>query len=109
MGEVTVHVNNKPYTVGCADGQEVRVAELARIFDEHVGMVVSDVGAIGEVRLFLMAALLLIDEMEELRIQLEAAQAAQSRMAAGAFEVERKAAFAISDAAERLEKLVREV
>ncbi|UDF02798.1 cell division protein ZapA [Asticcacaulis sp. AND118] len=109
MAEVTVKVNNKPYTVGCADGQEARVQELARIFSDHVEMVVSDVGAIGEVRLFLMASLLLVDEMEELRAQLEEAQSAQARMSAGAFEIERKAAFAISDAAERLEKLVSEV
>ncbi|ADU13308.1 MULTISPECIES: cell division protein ZapA [Asticcacaulis] len=109
MAEVTVKVNNKPYTVGCADGQEARVQELARVFNDHVEMVVSDVGAIGEVRLFLMASLLLVDEMEELRAQLEEAQSAQARMSAGAFEIERKAAFAISDAAERLEKLVGEV
>ncbi|WP_140987116.1 cell division protein ZapA [Asticcacaulis tiandongensis] len=108
MGEVTVKVNNKPYTVGCADGQEARVAELARIFDEHVSMVVSDVGTIGEVRTFLMAALLLVDEMDEMRLQIEAAEAAQARISAGAFEIERKAAFAITDAAERLEKLVKD-
>lgn len=106
MGEVTVRVNNKPYTVGCADGQESRVQELARIFDEHVDMVVSDVGAIGEVRLFLMASLLLIDEMQELRAQLDEANSVNSRMNAGAHEMERKAAFAISDAAARLEKLM---
>lgn len=105
MAEVTVKVNNKPYTVGCADGQEARVTELARIFDEHVEMVVSDIGSIGEVRLFLMASLLLIDEMEELKIQLAEAQSVQARLSAGAFEIERKAAFAISDAAQRLEKL----
>ncbi|MDI7776299.1 cell division protein ZapA [Asticcacaulis sp. EMRT-3] len=106
MGEVTVRVNNKPYVVGCADGQEARVTELARVFNEHVEMVVSDVGAIGEVRLFLMGALLMIDEMQELRTQLAEAHSATARMNAGAHEMERKAAFAIADAAERLEKLL---
>ncbi|GGZ29421.1 MULTISPECIES: cell division protein ZapA [Asticcacaulis] len=106
MAEVTVRVNNKPYTVGCADGQEGRVQELARLFDEHVEMVVGDVGSIGEVRLFLMAALLMIDEMQDLKVQLEEQQSATARMSAGAHEMERRAAFAITDAAERLEKLV---
>ena len=87
MGEVTVKVNNKPYTVGCADGQEARVTELARIFDERVEMVVGDVGAIGEVRLFLMAALLMSDELQELKI-------------------ERRVAVAITDAAQKVEKLI---
>ncbi|HWU48816.1 MAG TPA: cell division protein ZapA [Asticcacaulis sp.] len=106
MAEVTVRVNNKPYTVGCADGQEARVTELARLFNEHVEMVVADVGAIGEVRLFLMASLLMIDEMQDLRAQLAEAHSANARINAGAHEMERKAAFAISDAAERLEKLL---
>jgi cell division protein ZapA len=106
MGEVTVRVNNKPYTIGCADGQEARVTELARQFSDHVEMVVSDVGAIGEVRLFLMAALLMCDEMQDLRAQLSEAQSANARINAGAHEMERKAAFAISDAAARLEKLM---
>ena len=106
MGEVTVRVNNKPYTIGCADGQEARVQELARMFDEHVDMVVSDVGAIGEVRLFLMAALLMIDEMRDLRAQLDEAASVNARMNAGVHEMERKAAFAISDAAARLERLM---
>jgi cell division protein ZapA len=109
MGEVTVKVNNKPYTIGCADGQEDRVIELARSFDEHVEMVIHDVGSIGEVRLFLMAALLMCDEMEELRTSLEAAQSANMRINAGAHEMERRVAFAISDAAERIERLATEV
>ncbi|MGA9657995.1 MAG: cell division protein ZapA [Asticcacaulis sp.] len=106
MGEVTVRVNAKPYTIGCADGQEDRVRELARKFDEHVEMVVSDVGAIGEVRLFLMAALLMTDEMHDLKAQLDEANSSNARMNAGAHEMERKAAFAITDAAARLEKLL---
>jgi cell division protein ZapA len=106
MGEVTVRVNGKPYTVGCADGQEARVQDLARVFDEHVGMVVSDVGAIGEVRLFLMAALLMIDEMQDLREQIGEANSGVARVSAGAHEMERRAAFAITDAAARLERLL---
>jgi cell division protein ZapA len=106
MAEITVRVNGKPYTVGCADGQESRVQELARVFDEHVQMVVSDVGAIGEVRLFLMASLLMIDEMQDLRNQLDEVSSLSSRMNAGVHEMERKAAFAVSDAAARLERLL---
>jgi cell division protein ZapA len=106
MAEITVRVNGKPYTVGCADGQESRVQDLASVFDEHVQMVVSDVGAIGEVRLFLMASLLMIDEMQDLRNQLDEVSSLSSRMNAGVHEMERKAAFAISDAAARLERLL---
>ena len=106
MGEVTVKVNNKPYTVGCADGQEARVTELARIFDERVEMVVGDVGAIGEVRLFLMAALLMSDELQELKSQLETLQSQNHRLDASAHEIERRVAVAITDAAQKVEKLI---
>lgn len=105
MAEVSVKVNNKPYMIGCADGQEEHLIKLARIFDEHVEMVVSDVGAIGELRLFLMASLLMADELQELKAQLDESQSNSKRMNAGAFEIERRAAFALSDVAERIEKL----
>ena len=108
MAEVSVKVNNKTYTIGCADGQEERLVELARLFDEHVEMVVSDVGSLGEVRLFLMAALLMCDEMQELRTQLDEVMQANKRMHAGANETERRAAFALSDVAERIERLAFE-
>lgn len=109
MGEVTVYINKKPYVVGCANGQERRVEELARQFSTYIDMVVADVGTITDVRLFLMGALLMSDEMLELKTQLDEARATHSRANAGAFEIERKASFALSDAAARLEKLAEEL
>lgn len=109
MSEVTIKVNNKPYTVGCADGQEGRVTELAQQFDEYVEMVVHDVGAIGEVRLFLMAALLMCDEMADLKEQLSGLNSQNHRLGASALEAERRVVTAISDAAERVENLMTRV
>lgn len=68
MGTVTVEVNGRPYAVGCADGQEDRVRNLAREFDHHVRQVAKDVGQVGDLRLFLMAALLISDELHEARL-----------------------------------------
>ena len=68
MATVTVEVNGRPYAVGCADGQEDRVRMLARQFDDHVRNVASEVGHVGDIRLFLMAALLLADELHEMRL-----------------------------------------
>lgn len=67
MATVTVEVNGRPYAVGCADGQEERVRLLARHFDDHVRNVAAEVGHVGDIRLFLMAALLLADELHEAR------------------------------------------
>jgi len=67
MATVTVEVNGRPYSVGCADGQEDRVQMLARAFDAHVGQVAGQVGNVGDLRLFLMAGLMLADELHEAR------------------------------------------
>ena len=55
MAQVTLSVNGRPYVVGCEDGQEAHLTELARLFDTLVQQVSQDVGQLGETRLFLMA------------------------------------------------------
>lgn len=76
MATVTVEVNGRPYAVGCADGQEERVRILARQFDANVRQIAADVGQVGDLRLFLMASLILADELHEARLQLESGSAA---------------------------------
>ena len=71
MATVTVEGNGRPYAVGCADGQEERVRILARQFDSHVRQIAGDVGHVGDLRLFLMASLMLADELHEARQRLE--------------------------------------
>ncbi len=67
MATVTVEINGRPYAVGCADGQEDRVRQLAAQFAGHVSTVAAEVGHVGELRLFLMAGLILADELQEAR------------------------------------------
>ena len=67
MATVTVEINGRPYAVGCADGQEERVRILAKQFDGHVRQVSGEVGHVGDIRLFLMAGLMLADELHEAR------------------------------------------
>lgn len=68
MATVSVEVNGRSYSVGCADGQEERVRILAKQFDTQVRAVADDVGQVGDLRLFLMAALLLADQLHEARL-----------------------------------------
>ena len=65
MGAVNVSVNGHGYVVGCDDGQEPHVEALAREFDAKVREVSAQVGKVTELRLFLMAALVLADEASE--------------------------------------------
>lgn len=105
MAQVTLSVNGRPYVVGCEDGQESHLTELARLFDEQVRQVSRDVGQLGETRLFLMAALMLADELSDLRGRVAGLQADHARLQAEAGSVEGRAAAALEAAARRIEKL----
>ena len=103
MGTITVTVNGRPYSIGCEDGQEDHVATLAREFDRHVVDVGEQVGQVGDLKLFLMAALVGADELADMRQRLAHLQSQlASRQAEGA-EARRRAADAIEAAARRIE------
>jgi cell division protein ZapA len=70
MAQVTIEVNSRAYIVGCEDGQENHLIELARHFDRQVRQVGQEVGQLGETRLFLMGALLLADELADTQSRL---------------------------------------
>ncbi|MEO1013886.1 MAG: cell division protein ZapA [Pseudomonadota bacterium] len=76
MARVEIQVNGRPYKVTCEDGQERRLAELARYLDRHVIELAESLGQIGEARLLLLAALTVCDELFETRARLAAAQTA---------------------------------
>ena len=110
MATVTVEINGRPYAVGCADGQEERVRILAKQFDSQVRQVAADVGQVGDIRLFLMSALLLADELHEAKLQAggraKAAPAAAAPAANGGTD---GVAEALNAVAARLEKLAQSI
>jgi len=105
MAQVNINVNGRPYAVGCEDGQEQHLMELARLFDRQVRQVSQDMGQLGETRLFLMGALLLADELFDLKGRLSATQAELARLQADQARVETRAVGALENAAKRIEKL----
>jgi len=107
MATVTVTVNGRSYSVGCEDGQESHVANLARNFDSQVREVADAVGQVGELRLFLMAALLTADEAADQRYRIEQLEAELERLRTARSEVEAVAARAIASTAARIEDLTQ--
>lgn len=73
MAQVTITVNGRRHDVGCDDGEEERLSNLAARLDQRVRSLVAKVGQIGEARLLLLACLLVEDELSEARLQLAAA------------------------------------
>jgi len=109
MAQVTIHVNGKPYVVGCEDGQESRLIELATRFDAQVKQISDAVGQLGDARLFLMAGLLAQDQMSDMAAQLGEARRTTAGVQSGANGVEQKAATALDAAARRIEALVQRI
>jgi cell division protein ZapA len=104
MATVTVEINGRPYAVGCADGQEERVRILAKQFDGHVRQVAGEVGHVGDIRLFLMAGLLLADELHEARLAVPNAAPATEPAPPAAND---GVAEALNAVAARLEKIAQ--
>lgn len=63
MGQVTVIVNDKNYTLACDDGEEDHLSELAAQIDNRIAELSSDVGQADDARLLLMASLTIADDL----------------------------------------------
>jgi cell division protein ZapA len=108
VAQINVEVNGRPYAVGCEDGQEAHLIELAKMFDHQVRQVGQDMGQLGDTRLFLMGALLLADELADARGRLNGLQAEVARLQSDRTRVESRAVAALDGAAKRIEKLASE-
>lgn len=70
MGDVSLSIGGQHYSVSCRDGEEEHLREIAQVVNgktREARMAVGD--GLGEVRQLLFAALLLADEVNELRKQ----------------------------------------
>lgn len=105
MAQLTIDVNGRPYTVGCEDGQEQRLADLGALFDSQVRQVSQDLGQLGETRLFLMAALMMADELADLRARVDLLDDDRRRTDAEQMRVRTRALAALEQAARRIERL----
>jgi cell division protein ZapA len=67
MSNVNLTIGGRSFTLACADGQEGHVEGLGRLIDEKVAAA----GAVGqtETRMLLFAAIMLADEVHNLREQ----------------------------------------
>ena len=90
MAQVTVKVNGYTYTVGCEDGQEGHLQAMAAQVDRRVESIKALGGSSGESRLLLLVALLMADEVHDLRAELAAVRAAAARQLRAAGKLDEK-------------------
>ena len=74
MAQVDVSVNGQSYRIACEDGQEDRLVDLATMVDEKVLDLVNQIGQVGSNRLLVMAALIIADELVDLKNEAASSQ-----------------------------------
>ena len=113
MAQVSVTINGRQYRMACDDGQEHHLARLAHDLDQRIAHLRTTFGEIGDMRLTVMAALIVADELSEarrrmLRADQELAVLKQAAAAAaGAPDRAAELAAMVNSAAERVEKAAR--
>jgi cell division protein ZapA len=71
MAQVSLQINGYAYILGCADGEEEHLFTLAADLDRRIEEIKASTGPGAEARLLLMAALMLSDELHDLREYLQ--------------------------------------
>lgn len=102
MAQMTVRINGYNYTVGCEDGQEAHLRAMADEVEQRIASIKAAGGGSGEARLLVLAALLLADEVHDLRLEGDGAQSARP----GRSPRERDLARALDRLASRAEEIV---
>ncbi len=114
MPQVTVTIAGKSYRMACADGEEAHLAGLAQLLDGKIGEMRRTFGEIGDMRLHVMAAITIADDLAEAgkRVAALEAQIAALREQAHTGDarigsLEARLADGVARAAERIEQLAR--
>ncbi|MBK8009246.1 MAG: cell division protein ZapA [Rhizobiales bacterium] len=114
MAEVSVTINGRVYRMACDPGQEDHLARLGRELDQRIAQLRESFGEIGDTRLAAMAAIMVADELAELKRRLRSSDQeiqslkdARERAAQRNEESEHALADILEETAERIERLAQ--
>ena len=114
MAPVNALINGRQFRLACEDGQEDHLTRLAKDLDQRIEQLKGSFGAIGDMRLIVMAALTLGDELSEaarrvrrLEEELTALQDARVASSERAQATQAAVAAALNSASERIEHVTR--
>tara|TARA_B100000902_G_C26900746_1_gene711975 strand:+ start:125 stop:403 length:279 start_codon:yes stop_codon:yes gene_type:complete len=71
VAEVDIKINNRSYRISCKDGEEERITSLALLLNNQVEKLAEKIGQLGEARMILLAALVLLDKSDETQKEVE--------------------------------------
>ncbi len=112
MSHVTVTIAGQTYRIACTEGEERHLEGLAASYDARIEDMRRAFGEIGDLRLHVMAAITQADELHEAkrRVALLEAELAGLKSSTGderSHAIEARLAEGIHKAAERIERLAR--
>jgi cell division protein ZapA len=112
MPDVVVEIAGKKYRMGCEEGQQQHLLDLAADFNARVEAMKGAFGEIGDTRLTVMAGIAVLDELGEahrtiegLRKDIAELTTAGRELTLEAEEMEQKFARRLADAARKVEAI----
>lgn len=108
MSKAEISIRGKTISIACAEGQEARIESLGRRFDDRLKALEAAIGDVGDVRLLVAAGLSLLDELDDARsgqVPTTDVIDLDNRITL----IERTAAAALSDAAQRINRIATRV
>jgi cell division protein ZapA len=114
MSHVNVTIHGRQYRMACEDGQEDHLLRLAKDLEQRIEQLKASFGAVGDMRLMVMAALTIADELSDtgkrirrLEQDLAALQDGRAASADRAQATQAAIIAALNAAAERIEGVTR--
>ncbi|MDQ0472020.1 cell division protein ZapA [Labrys wisconsinensis] len=112
MTHVSVTIAGRAYRMACDEGQEEHLLGLGRMLDGRIDQLRASFGEIGDMRLAVMAGIMVADELSEaqrrhhaLEAELQELRSARASAVARDEQAQLRVAEAVADAAARIEKL----
>lgn len=116
MAQVTVTIDGKAYRMACEEGQEAHLLDLATQFDRYVSHLKGQFGEIGDLRITVMAGIMVMDELSEINRKVGAMEKELATLnegrdsaAAGAQRKEELLTAAIGELTERLNGITKKL
>lgn len=107
MAQVTVNIAGRSYRMACDDGQEDHLRELGRLLDEKIEELRGSFGEIGDMRLSVMAAITMADELSETRRRVASLEREVQLLSSS--DHEEQIARALDGVAGRLERIASDL
>jgi cell division protein ZapA len=107
MPHVNVTINGRQYRMACEDGQEEHLHRLADDFDKRIAGLRESFGEIGDMRLTVMAALMVADELSETTRRLNGVEQERDGLRDHGAATQTAVIAALHAASERIETVAR--